>query len=1060
MGDIEPWLETVARTALTFRERLEAHDHDIWSVELEQAWLDAVAGSDVGWLTRRQSWSRDRSTAAQPVPSEATDHAGWVEVVQEISRAAALDAPDVEATHASSPGPFAPLLLPIVEVARRRLRLRVDESCRSAACVSAGAMAQLETDLYERLLTVAGRVLDLELARVRPPGRALLLTVGAAMPPAGHELYAHFIGRHRASGWRLLFERYPMLARLMATTVLFWVEASAELLERLAVDRAALSALGVPPGVVVEGLQPSVSDRHRGGRTAVIVTFDGGARVVFKPKPVQAEGLVAATIEWLNARGLTPGLLPNPVLVRDGYGWAAFVEHRPCSSPAEVRTYFTRAGMLLCLLHVLRTTDAHYENIVAVGDQPVLVDCETILYPDPRPLVPHPGVDVSDPLLATVLRTGLLPCWQEVNGRPYDSSGLSGLDGSNSTIATWQWTDVGTDDMRLELVPEPPHILNRVLLHGRPVAAEDHDDAVVDGFLRCYDLLLQHRDGLLAAGGPLHGCRGTPIRFIFRPTRVYGAVLAGSLAPELLTDGVAFGLHLDALASAFLSGEQKPDTWPVLAAETRALERLDVPIFTLDAGATGLALDDGTVLEDVFETDTALGVATALMSLSVEDRGRQAGLISAAFRARTARPPTERGQTRAAGRDDQPWDSAAVLELARRIGAGLLDSALPTGDGGLTWVGPSLLEAIGYYRLGLVGTGLYDGTSGIAIFLGALGQVTGEARFGDAALAALHRTRQRSDDPGGGGVSDYGASRGLGIAAGLGGDLYALASVGRWLGDAGADLAKDAETLASLVLPAALSQDESFDVMSGSAGALLGLLSLYETTGSELILTRAIESGDYLLEQRSVHRGHRVWVTVSGRALTGFSHGAAGIGYALARLHAASALPRFMDAALEAVGYERACFDPVQGNWPDLRPNGVRDPSGFCVKWCHGAAGIAIGRVGMLNFAAVEGAHEEIAVAARTTANRLLQHEDYLCCGNFGRIEALLVASQAIPDSHWQKQARAAATSIVHSSRRNGFHVNGIGERENPSFFQGMSGIGYQLLRLARPELPSVLLLD
>jgi lantibiotic modifying enzyme len=114
----------------------------------------------------------------------------------------------------------------------------------------------------------------------------------------------------------------------------------------------------------------------------------------------------------------------------------------------------------------------------------------------------------------------------------------------------------------------------------------------------------------------------------------------------------------------------------------------------------------------------------------------------------------------------------------------------------------------------------------------------------------------------------------------------------------------------------------------------------------------------------------------------------------------------------------------------------------------------------MLKHAPVEGAREEIAVAARTTANRLLQREDYLCCGNFGRIEALLVASRAIPDSPWQKQARQAAMSIVSSSHRNGFHVNGLGERENPSFFQGMSGIGYQLLRLARTELPSVLLLE
>lgn len=1060
MGDVEPWLISVAAAARTFRERLDAGDHGVWTAAVERAWLDAVADSRDDWLVRRRAWSGVDITPPAPGASYSPDHAAWVDVVSEISQATARGESGVAATHVSTAAPFSELLRPVVAVAQRRLTLHVDESCRSAAGVGGGAMAELEADLYERLVAVTGRVLDSELDRMRRPGRAFLRAVGAALPAAGREIYDDFVEVHRGSGWRLLFERYPVLARLMATTVLLWVEASAELLERLAVDRAGLSALGVPAGAVVTGLEPSVSDRHRGGRTAVIVTFDGGPRVVYKPKPVQAEALVAATIGWLNGRGLSPALSPGRVLVRDGYGWAAFVEHTPCSSPAEVRTYFTRAGMLLCLLHVLRTTDAHYENIVAAGDQPVLVDCETILYPDPRPLVPRSGSDTSDSVPATVLRTGLLPCWQEVDGRPYDSSGLSGLDGSTSTVATWRWVDRESDDARLELVPEPPSSHNRVMLDGRPVAAEDHADELVDGFLRCYDLLLRHRDDLVAPGGPLRETRGVPIRFIFRPTRVYGAVLAGSLTPDVLRDGLAFGIHLDTLAAAFVSVNRQPPSWPVLAAETRALERLDVPIFTLEAGATGLTLDDGTVLEDVFARDTTLGVTAALGCLSAEDRPRQAGLVSAAFRARTARLPTEPAQARAQNLGSHVWDGDAMVDLARRIGDGLLDSALQAGDGALTWVGPSLLESIGRYRLNLVGTGLYDGTSGIATFLGAMAKVTGEVRFGQGALAALHGIRQRSDAGGGDRARDYGDSLGLGIATGLGGDLFAVASVYRSVGEAAADLAEDAVRLASLALPAALPGDESFDVLSGSAGALLGLLALYETTGSERVLALAIETGDHLLEHRTVRRGHRVWLTVSGRALTGFSHGAAGIAYALARLHAASTERRFRDAALEAVGYERAWFDRDHGNWPDLRPEGSRDPAGFCVKWCHGAAGIAIGRVGMLRYSPLEGARDEIEVAVRTTAARLVQREDHLCCGNFGRIEALLVASQAIPDTPWRDQARQAAATIVHDRRRNGFHVNGLGERENPSFFQGMSGIGYQLLRLARPELPSVLLLE
>jgi lantibiotic modifying enzyme len=37
--------------------------------------------------------------------------------------------------------------------------------------------------------------------------------------------------------------------------------------------------------------------------------------------------------------------------------------------------------MLLALVQALEGTDCHLENIVASGDQPVLVDAETLLHP-------------------------------------------------------------------------------------------------------------------------------------------------------------------------------------------------------------------------------------------------------------------------------------------------------------------------------------------------------------------------------------------------------------------------------------------------------------------------------------------------------------------------------------------------------------------------------------------------------------------------------------------------------------------------------------------------------
>ncbi|MBZ5604295.1 MAG: hypothetical protein LAO79_18490, partial [Acidobacteriia bacterium] len=78
--------------------------------------------------------------------------------------------------------------------------------------------------------------------------------------------------------------------------------------------------------------------------------------------------------------------------------------------------------------------------------------------------------------------------------------------------------------------------------------------------------------------------------------------------------------------------------------------------------------------------------------------------------------------------------------------------------------------------------------------------------------------------------------------------------------------------------------------------------------------------------------------------LTGFSHGAAGIAYALERLSRATAMAEFRDAASEARAYESAVFSKDRGNWPDLRFPVTKLGPVFQTTWCHGATGIGLGR--------------------------------------------------------------------------------------------------------------------
>ena len=76
--------------------------------------------------------------------------------------------------------------------------------------------------------------------------------------------------------------------------------------------------------------------------------------------------------------------------------------------------------------------------------------------------------------------------------------------------------------------------------------------------------------------------------------------------------------------------------------------------------------------------------------------------------------------------------------------------------------------------------------------------------------------------------------------------------------------------------------------------------------------------------------------------LLGYSHGTAGVAHALFELAKLPAGSAYLNAARQAVAYERHHFDHRTGHWPDFRADcAAGEP--MCA-WCNGAAGISLSR--------------------------------------------------------------------------------------------------------------------
>jgi lantibiotic modifying enzyme len=257
-----------------------------------------------------------------------------------------------------------------------------------------------------------------------------------------------------------------------------------------------------------------------------------------------------------------------------------------------------------------------------------------------------------------------------------------------------------------------------------------------------------------------------------------------------------------------------------------------------------------------------------------------------------------------------------------------------------------------------------------------------------------------------------------------------------------------------------IAADKQLDVIGGSAGGILGLLRLYRDTQSADVLDRAVRCGEHLLAQpRLGPEGLRSWIGqgFGSQPLNGMSHGAAGFAYALAALAAATKRQEFARAAAECIAFENANYSSEQTNWPDLR----NEQSTWPCRWCHGAAGIGLARIGTIRRGGTD-AHllrNDVGNAVEGVKRCKPHRLDTLCCGALGGIELLCEAGSSLGRSDLREFAARRLLAVVKRAANTGDYAWNSGTRQfNLGLFRGLAGVGYTLLRQTNSALPNVLI--
>lgn len=915
---------------------------------------------------------------------------------------------------------FAELLRPFAEHAADGLpdRLGVDSSGGGTADL-AGIRAAFVRRLSRNLGTRCARVLVLELNVARVTGRL------AGDTPS--ERFRDFVAQtSRRDAMASMLREYPVLARLVGQFCLHAVSAFEELLLRFAADRAQIVATllgGTDPGALV-GVDTGVGDRHRRGRSVAVLRFADGRRVVYKPTPLGIHQHFNDVARWLSDQPGVSGVAEVPVLnlvVRNGYGWVEHVAHRPCTTERELDRFYRRQGTLLALLYALDGTDLHFENLIARGDEPVLIDLEALFQPVASA---HAATDpASAALRSSVFRTGLLPHLFLGNERAVDASGLGGDPGALSPADAVDWADPGTDLMRL--IRRPGTLAGAA---NRPTPSSavqvepgEHIDALLAGFRVGYQAIAVAGldDGLLQAFAQ------DEARVLMRSTQTYATLLAEATHPDVLRDASAKDALLGLLATEELAVSE--DHHPaILEQELAQLWDDDVPLFTAQPGSRDLWSGTGTRIADVFDRSSLDRAAERIRGMGDADRAQQEWIIRAAMAARsTAAPHRPVGRISAptaasvaSGQHD--LDPERLLDAARDIGDRLLRSA-HAGSGRMNWLG---LELLGdrYWQLRPCGADLGGGYSGAALFLAQLAGLTGDDRYADAARSALRPLsgvleRLEADPEAAGAV-------GPGGFAGLGGIAYAVTVVSQALDDS--DISALIAPATAITIRAAAS-NRAVGVADGLSGGLAALLAVHRATGSDEAWRGAVRCATELVVRPLP-------------AEAGMRCGAAGVGWALLGFAEAGGGAEYEAAGLAAL---RTAVSRVSGDGD---------------SWCEGAPGIALAVADRAAALADDrlGGVVQRAVDELTLTYAAPSTDHSPCHGEAGRLELLTRASGDIAREALNQHAKALLTAL-------NLDGPGCGTPDGltvPGLLTGLAGIGHGLLRLGFPErTPSALLL-
>jgi len=894
-------------------------------------------------------------------------------------------------------------------------------------------------NLVQGLTSIGARTIVLEMHIAKK-----LNELDGESPEQRYESFVHkkLVNSESIEG---IYKEYPVLARTLMTKTMFYYDVIIESLDRYQKDYEEIMKYLVKEESRLVQVIAGMGDSHQKGRTVMRLRFDNQKEVIYKPKSLSIVKHFNNLLEWINQKGFEPQLKGYKSIIHEDYAWEECIIPAECRNQKQVENYYERLGGYLAILYILNGTDFHHENVMANGEYPLLIDLETLFHHIPElNLEETAQIKAKLEIANSVLGTALLPnlFFKSADGRGIDISGVNG-DEQELPIPILQVENDGTDEMRFvrKTARTGGEAFNVPKLDGRIAHVTDFTDYILKGFKEAANILIENKQELLNDNGPIASFKNVEIRIVNRPTQYYGNFLLESNHPNYMKDWLDKEQLLDRVWFTIL--DHRPIPY-----EIESLSEGDIPMFITKPNSHSLISSNGDIIPNYYKQTSYDLSMEKIKELSNEKVNKQAGWIRSSLV--TNNPTHKEIQDNISisymDKSTSNVDVEIMVLEAKRIGDYLEQNAIYSNYGDVSWIG---LETnyYGQWQVSALDKGLYNGLSGIGLFLAYLGKLTNEQKYHDLAKK-VEKTIFLTP------INDNGL---ISAFHGKASPLYMFSHFNKIYGESKERNDYIEKALTNIELN--IKEDKLFDLLGGSAGTIQVLLNLYEQSDNERALSIARLCGEHLVHNKIVLPEGTGWPSITDpKPLGGFSHGTSGIAWSLLRLHNLTKDQKFYDVAIDAIRYDQSLFDKDADNWKDIRCSDYNSNQ-HSAAWCHGSAGIGLSRIMYMPFLNNYNIIPEIETAINTTLKMGMGKTHCLCHGDLGNTELFLKAGKALNKKKFYEMAQSIGASVIAYYKEHNYYKTGVnGHIELPGLMLGVSGIGYQLLRLANPEIiPSIL---